>query len=149
MRGMGAGAVEAYAGWAPLGRMREAGLLRAAAFLLATVDFRQPACDILTIAATRKQAQEAQDDFRAAQGEVGQALSQAAAGVLAPEASASLRHDEANIANTEFAIRLAGTMAEWGGRHLSTLPHPARTAFLQQVCHQPLSLLYRRNLIYL
>ncbi len=44
-------------GWAPLGRMQAAGLLRAAAFLLTTVDFRQPACDILTIAAARKQAQ--------------------------------------------------------------------------------------------
>lgn len=54
---MGAGAVEVYAAWAPLGRLADAGLLAACAFLLSTPDFRMTAVDILRVLASRKQAQ--------------------------------------------------------------------------------------------
>lgn len=46
-----------YAAWAPLGRLAEAGLLAACAFLLSTPDFRMTAVDILRLVAGRKQAQ--------------------------------------------------------------------------------------------
>lgn len=46
-----------YAGWAPLGRLADAGLLAACAFLLSTPDFRMAVIDILRVIAGRKQAQ--------------------------------------------------------------------------------------------
>lgn len=137
----GLGAVEVYAAWAPLGRMAEAGLLAACAFLLSTPDFRMTAVDILRGLASRKQAQEKVETFRHGQQEVGKALLRAAAPVLAPEAAPHLQYGGANA---DFGLRLADTMVEWGQKHLVSLEPPQRNAYLQQMlafARQPFLLL--------
>ena len=53
----GAAAVQAYAEWAPAGRMASAGLVGAAGYLLGVPEYALPACHILQLISARKQAQ--------------------------------------------------------------------------------------------
>jgi hypothetical protein len=81
-------------------------------------------------------AQEQPDDYRAAQSEVGEALTSAAAAVLSPAVASDLSHGGAN---NEFTLRLGGAMSEWGSKHIHTLTQDQRSTFLQQVPRRSVS----------
>lgn len=126
------GTATAYCEWCPLGQVSDAGLLRAAAFLINTADFRQPALELLRQMGERKQAQEDGSTYRTAMQHTGSALMAAAATVLAPEQAGELDVDGAL---DEYGRRLCDTMALFGIAHFRDgIQSPeARITFLQQV----------------
>lgn len=126
------GTATAYCEWCPLGHVSDAGLLRAAAFLINTPDFREPALELLRQVGERKQAQEEATTYRAAMQHTGTALMAAAAAVLGPEQAGELDVDGVL---DEYGRRLCDTMALFGIAHFRDgMQSPeARITFLQQV----------------
>jgi exportin-5 len=127
------GAAASYAEWAPVGKLREAGLVAACGYLLASPDFRDAACAVLRQVAGRKCcAEEAGEAFAAAQAQAAAALDATAARLLAPGAAAELGYEgDAD----EFGQLLCETMATLGAAHLAAaVPAPeARLQYLQHM----------------
>ncbi|GAB4816646.1 hypothetical protein N2152v2_003692 [Parachlorella kessleri] len=125
------GAVLTYAEWAPLMWLKQAGLIGACGFLLGTLEFRDTACEVLRLVAGRKQTQDDSPEvFQEVTAQLADALSAAAAPLLAPAAAAELDYDGAA---DEFGRQLCEGMASLAP-HFSAVSDPSRRlAFLQQM----------------
>lgn len=112
------GAAEVYSEWAPVGTLRESGLVNACGYLLRDTEFRIPACQVLLKLANRKlTADENVDSFSAAMKEAGEALMQTANTLLAPENNPATALDYEGD-NDEFGLLVCDAMAVLGSGHL-------------------------------
>jgi exportin-5 len=127
------GAAEVYSEWAPVGTLRESGLVNACGVLLRDTEFKVPACQVLLKLAARKlTADENVDSFSAAMLEAGEALMQTANVLLAPESNPATELDYEGD-NDEFGLLVCDAMAVLGSGHLSQAAPDTgrRMAFLQ------------------
>ena len=123
-------AVRTYAEWAPVGRLKDAGLVNACGYLLGTAEFREGGCEALRVLATRKQ-EDGSEEFRGAVEQVADALMGAAAALLTPGAAAQLGYEGLN---DEFGQALCDTMTALGSAHFAAITSPdKRTAFMQHM----------------
>ena len=112
------GTAEVYSEWAPVGTLRESGLVNACGVLLRDNDFKIPACQVLLKLVGRKlTADENVDSFSLAMMEAGEALMQTANTLLAPENNPDSQLDYEGD-NDEFGLLVCDAMAVLGSGHL-------------------------------
>jgi exportin-5 len=113
------GVAEVYSEWAPVGTLRDSGIVNACGFLLRNNhEFKIPACQVLLKLAGRKlTADENVDLFNAAMLEAGDALMQTANTLLAAENNPAIELDYEGD-NDEFGLLVCDAMAVLGSGHL-------------------------------
>ncbi|KAG7667885.1 hypothetical protein Ndes2526B_g01708 [Nannochloris sp. 'desiccata'] len=128
------GAAEVYFEWAPVGTLRESGLVNACGVLLRDNEFKVLACRVLLKLASRKlTADENVDSFTSAMMDAGEALMQTASSLLAPENNPGSELDYEGD-NDEFGLLVCDALAVLGSGHLQQAAPEAggrRMMFLQ------------------
>ena len=124
---------EAFAEWAPVGSLRESGLVAACGYLLRDPTFKTPACQVLLkLSERRLTANDNPEPFAAAMQETAEALIQTANTLLAPENNPAKELDFEGD-NDEFGLLVCDAMAVLGTGHITQAAPDAarRMAYLE------------------